>query len=208
MGSDIVIFVSSDDGERTEAPLLLMRAYCGLVGDFIALQDGEASAAGGFGDGDDNAPLEIEVPATKATVGLVCAYIASRAAAAAPQPIYPKPLPSKDLSMVLDEADLAASKEWDDDAIIALVRAANFLDCRPLVVVATMRLAASMMAKSVDEVRTMLGIERDMTDEEEDAFRLSQGVPPAPGREAQYERLREEAAKAKAAKSEAVPTVA
>lgn len=207
MPSQTVTLVSTEDGAKTEVPYALMQKYCGLVRDLTELH-AESDAPE-----DSEEPLEIEIPTKKSIAELIVAYLNARKTAdgegdAHRQPKYPKPLATRDLTAVFDSTDLAATKDWDDDATIEIIKVSNLLVFTEMIQVANIKLAASMMSKTTDEVRTMLGIVRDMTDEEEDTFRFIHGIPPATGREEEYAKLEKTALQQKQASVDSVATKA
>ena len=72
---------------------------------------------------------------------------------------------------LLDEHDKKLISNWDPHLTIELVKAANFLNDCSLRDLASARLAQYLIEKNVDEIRAMLGLERDFTDEEEALLR-------------------------------------
>ncbi len=82
----------------------------------------------------------------------------------------PKPLPSPDLKLVLDEWDYNYIITLSLQEIVDLINAANTLDVEELVTLSSARLASEMLNCSVEEARVKFGIESDMTQEEWDEY--------------------------------------
>ena len=83
-----------------------------------------------------------------------------------------KPLSHNDMKQVInctsgDHAEwFAEYVEMELDPLCALVMAANYLDIKPLLELTAAKIASNIKGKSVDEVRTIMGIENDITPEE------------------------------------------
>ena len=82
----------------------------------------------------------------------------------------PKPLPSPDLKLVLDEWDYNYIITLSLQEIVDLINAANTLDVEELVTLSSARLASEMLNCSAEEARKKFGIESDMTQEEWDEY--------------------------------------
>ena len=84
--------------------------------------------------------------------------------------VIPKPLPSNDLKLFVNEWDFNFVNPLTIEESIDLINAANFLDIGDLVTLVGARLAADMMTGPVEEVRERFGIKSDMTEEEMDEY--------------------------------------
>ena len=78
----------------------------------------------------------------------------------------PKPMPSANLSEVLDEWDVKFINGIELDNIFDLINAANYMDIPPLLDLACAKIASLMKGKTSQEIRTMFNIECDLTEEE------------------------------------------
>ena len=84
--------------------------------------------------------------------------------------VIPKPLPSNDLKMFVNEWDYNFIHPLTIEECIDLINAANFLDISDLVTLVAARLASDMMTGPVEEVRERFGIKSDMTEEEMEEY--------------------------------------
>ena len=78
----------------------------------------------------------------------------------------PKPLPGPDLKPILSEWDYNYITPLPLDNVVNIVNAANYLDIRDLINLASARLASEMINCPVEEAREKFGIKNDMTEEE------------------------------------------
>ena len=78
----------------------------------------------------------------------------------------PKPLPGPDLKPILSEWDYNYITPLPLDNVVNIVNAANYLDIRDLINLASARLASEMINCPVEEAREKFGIKTDMTEEE------------------------------------------
>ena len=78
----------------------------------------------------------------------------------------PKPLPGPDLKPILSEWDYNYITPLPLDNVVNIVNAANYLDIRDLINLASARLASEMINCPVEEARAKFGIKNDMTEEE------------------------------------------
>ena len=78
----------------------------------------------------------------------------------------PKPMPSANLSEVLDEWDVKFINGIELDNVFDLINAANYMDIPPLLDLACAKIASLMKGKTSQEIRTMFNIECDLTEEE------------------------------------------
>jgi S-phase kinase-associated protein 1 len=86
-----------------------------------------------------------------------------------------RPLTAK-VSTLLDEKDKERLLSWDEATVIAIVKAASFLNATDLLDLASAQVASLMMDKSIEEIRVMLGMENDFTPEEEAQLRAEYGL--------------------------------
>ena len=83
-----------------------------------------------------------------------------------------KPLSHNDMKQVINctsgqHAEWFAEYVNDElDPLCTLVMAANYLDIKPLLELTAAKIASFIKGKSVEEVRTIMGIENDITEEE------------------------------------------
>ena len=78
----------------------------------------------------------------------------------------PKPMPSANLSEVIDEWDVNFINSIELDNVFDLINAANYMDISSLLDLSCAKIASLMKGKSAQEIRTMFNIECDLTDEE------------------------------------------
>ena len=78
----------------------------------------------------------------------------------------PKPMPSANLSEVIDEWDVNFINSIELDNIFDLITAANYMDIPSLLDLSCAKIASLMKGKTSQEIRTMFNIECDLTDEE------------------------------------------
>lgn len=78
----------------------------------------------------------------------------------------PKPLPSNNLLDVTDEWDVTFINSVDLDTNFDIINAANYMDIKPLLDLSCAKIASLMKGKTAEEIRTMFGIECDLTEEE------------------------------------------
>ncbi len=78
----------------------------------------------------------------------------------------PKPMPSANLSEVIDEWDVNFINSIDLDNVFDLINAANYMDISSLLDLSCAKIASLMKNKTAQEIRTMFNIECDLTDEE------------------------------------------
>ena len=78
----------------------------------------------------------------------------------------PKPMPSANLSEVIDEWDVNFINSIELDNVFDLINAANYMDISSLLDLSCAKIASLMKGKTVQEIRTMFNIECDLTDEE------------------------------------------
>ncbi len=78
----------------------------------------------------------------------------------------PKPLPSNNLADVTEQWEVDFLNELDLDTNFDLINAANYMDIKPLLDLSCAKIASLMKGKTAEEIRTMFGIECDLTEEE------------------------------------------
>ena len=78
----------------------------------------------------------------------------------------PKPMPSANLSEVIDEWDVNFINSIELDNVFDLINAANYMDISSLLDLSCAKIASLMKGKTAQEIRTMFNIECDLTDEE------------------------------------------
>ena len=78
----------------------------------------------------------------------------------------PKPMPSANLSEVIDEWDVKFINSIELDNVFDLINAANYMDIPSLLDLACAKIASLMKGKTSQEIRTMFNIECDLTEEE------------------------------------------
>ena len=78
----------------------------------------------------------------------------------------PKPMPSANLSEVIDEWDVNFINNIELDNVFDLINAANYMDIPSLLDLSCAKIASLMKGKTAQEIRTMFNIECDLTDEE------------------------------------------
>ena len=78
----------------------------------------------------------------------------------------PKPLPSNNLLDVTDEWDVTFINSIDLDTTFDIINAANYMDIKSLLDLSCAKIASMMKGKTAEEIRTMFGIECDLTEEE------------------------------------------
>ena len=80
------------------------------------------------------------------------------------------------LGSLLDQQDQNFTASWDEETTILTVKAACFLNDIELKDLASAKLAQFLIDKSIEEIRMMLGVEGDFTEEEEVALRKEHGL--------------------------------
>ena len=78
----------------------------------------------------------------------------------------PKPMPSANLSEVIDEWDVNFINSIELDNVFDLINAANYMDISSLLDLSCAKIASLMKGKSAQEIRTMFNIECDLSEEE------------------------------------------
>ena len=78
----------------------------------------------------------------------------------------PKPMPSANLSEVIDEWDVNFINSIELDNVFDLINAANYMDIPSLLDLSCAKIASLMKGKTVQEIKTMFNIECDLTEEE------------------------------------------
>ena len=78
----------------------------------------------------------------------------------------PKPMPSANLSEVIDEWDVNFINNIELDNVFDLINAANYMDISSLLDLSCAKIASLMKGKTAQEIRAMFNIECDLTDEE------------------------------------------
>ena len=78
----------------------------------------------------------------------------------------PKPMPSANLSEIIDEWDVKFINGIELDSVFDLINAANYMDIPSLLDLSCAKIASLLKGKTAQEIRTMFNIECDLTDEE------------------------------------------
>ena len=78
----------------------------------------------------------------------------------------PKPMPSANLSEVIDDWDVKFINSIELESVFDLINAANYMDIPSLLDLSCAKIASLMKGKTSQEIRTMFNIECDLTDEE------------------------------------------
>ena len=78
----------------------------------------------------------------------------------------PKPMPSANLSEVIDEWDVNFINSIELDNVFDLINAANYMDIPSLLDLSCAKIASLMKGKTIQEIKTMFNIECDLTEEE------------------------------------------
>ena len=78
----------------------------------------------------------------------------------------PKPMPSSNLSEVIDEWDVNFINSIELDNVFDLINAANYMDIPSLLDLSCAKIASLMKGKTIQEIKTMFNIECDLTEEE------------------------------------------
>ena len=78
----------------------------------------------------------------------------------------PKPMPSANLSEVIDEWDVKFINGIELDSVFDLINAANYMDIPSLLDLSCAKIASLLKGKTAQEIRTMFNIECDLTEEE------------------------------------------
>ena len=78
----------------------------------------------------------------------------------------PKPMPSANLSEVIDDWDVKFINSIELDNVFDLINAANYMDIPSLLDLSCAKIASLMKGKTAQEIRTMFNIECDLTEEE------------------------------------------
>ena len=78
----------------------------------------------------------------------------------------PKPMPTTNLSELVDEWDVNFINSIDLDNVFDMIKAANYLDITSLLDLSCAKLASLMKGKNAQDIRNMFNIECDLTDEE------------------------------------------
>ena len=88
-----------------------------------------------------------------------------------PLPHIEKPLRSNDIKDYLNEwySDFI---DLDVRGVFIMISAANYLDVRPLLELASAAMAAKMRGKSIEQIREMFDIEYDLTPEDEEQIKI------------------------------------
>ena len=95
---------------------------------------------------------------------LFCAHVRESGA----EPVIEQPLPSNDLTKHVDAWYATFIIDGVDQALLFdLVIAANYLDIKPLLRLASARIAALIKGKSIEEIRQFFKMTNDFTPEEE-----------------------------------------
>jgi len=87
-----------------------------------------------------------------------------------PEPLR-KPLPSNKLEDFLDAWDNEFVTGFDDDGLLNVVNAANFLDIKPLVDICLAKIACMFKGKSIEDLRKEYQIEQEFTPELEEEIK-------------------------------------
>ena len=88
----------------------------------------------------------------------------------------PKPMPSANLSEVIDEWDVKFINSIELDNVFDLINAANYMDIPSLLDLACAKIASLMKGKTSQEIRTMFNIECDLTEEELNLDKFSENI--------------------------------
>ena len=78
----------------------------------------------------------------------------------------PKPMPSDNLSEIIDEWDVKFINGIELDSVFDLINAANYMDIPSLLDLSCAKIASLLKGKTAQEIRTMFNIECDLTEEE------------------------------------------
>ena len=78
----------------------------------------------------------------------------------------PKPLPTANLSDVIDKWDLEFINKIELNSVFDLINAANYMDIPSLLDLSCAKIASLMKGKSAEEIRAMFNIECDLSAEE------------------------------------------
>ena len=78
----------------------------------------------------------------------------------------PKPMPSANLSEIIDEWDVKFINGIELDSVFDLINAANYMDIPSLLDLSCAKIASLLKGKTAQEIRTMFNIECDLTEEE------------------------------------------
>ena len=78
----------------------------------------------------------------------------------------PKPMPSANLSEIIDEWDIKFINGIELDSVFDLINAANYMDIPSLLDLSCAKIASLLKGKTAQEIRTMFNIECDLTEEE------------------------------------------
>ena len=78
----------------------------------------------------------------------------------------PKPMPSANLSEIVDEWDVKFINGIELDSVFDLINAANYMDIPSLLDLSCAKIASLLKGKTAQEIRTMFNIECDLTEEE------------------------------------------
>ena len=78
----------------------------------------------------------------------------------------PKPMPSPNLSEIIDEWDVKFINGIELDSVFDLINAANYMDIPSLLDLSCAKIASLLKGKTAQEIRTMFNIECDLTEEE------------------------------------------
>ena len=88
-----------------------------------------------------------------------------------PEPI-PRPIKTNVIGDIVSEWDASFINLGDDqDSLMDLILAANYLDCRSLLELGILKIATMVKDKNAEEVKTIFHIEKDITEEEETQVR-------------------------------------
>lgn len=155
-------FVSMIDQSRTPVDLEVAASCSGFIKEAL-----EAS--------EDEGVKDIDLNATKDVIEEVIAFMASRKGA--PTVNIPKPLPTGAFLALLPPIDSTFVSKWNTDMLIELIKVSNHLDFPALKSLSCAALADIMSRSTADEVRAILGVKQDLTEEEEWQLRDSHGIP-------------------------------
>lgn len=92
-----------------------------------------------------------------------------------PMRTIPKPM-TLPLTEYLDAKDRKFVAEWDEQRTILMVKAATLLRYEELLQLASAKLATFLLEKSVESVRTLLGVECDFSQDEVEQLKKEQVV--------------------------------
>ena len=80
-----------------------------------------------------------------------------------------KPIPSSNITdCVEDPWDAEYINRFDNDTLLSLINAANYMDVKGLLDLCCAKIASNFKGKSIEELKQEYGIEGDFTPEEEE----------------------------------------